>query len=181
MPCNKQLTDRVTRSVLEIRSPHFYARPSQARAARKRSGFVFPSRDRVPRLVNRYYKMTLCGLFQNNESISNRPYQTNFPTEGGGEYITAFQSLSTDIAGGCYDHGNAISWEDFLNGSDLISFDTSADLSPKAYFDSIDKGEFKLELQFGSALTHAVNIIVHAEFNLIEINGSRDVIHKFAE
>ena len=48
------------------------------------------------------YKMTLCGRLKNNESIPNRPYQTNFPTEGGGEYITAFQSFSTDTAGGYY-------------------------------------------------------------------------------
>ena len=55
MPCNKRFTNQVTRSVLEIRSPHFYARPSQARAVQKRSGFVFPSTDRVTRLVNRHY------------------------------------------------------------------------------------------------------------------------------
>ena len=35
---NKRFTNRVTRSVPEIRSPHFYARPSQARAVRKRIG-----------------------------------------------------------------------------------------------------------------------------------------------
>ena len=110
------------------------------------------------------------------------PYQTKFPTEGGGEHITAFQSLSTDIAGGCYDHGNAISRKDFPNGYTLISFDTSADLCLKAYFDPIDKGGLKLELQFDSALTQAVNIIVYAEFNsLTEINGSLDAIHNFAE
>ena len=64
----------------------------------------------------------------------------------------------------------------------MISLDTSADLCPKAYFDPINKGGLKLELQFGSALTEAVNIIVYAEFNnLIEINGSHDVIHNFAE
>ena len=54
MSYNKRFTNRVTRSVLEIRSPHFYARPSQAQAVQKRSGFVFPSTDRVTRLVNRY-------------------------------------------------------------------------------------------------------------------------------
>ena len=60
----------------------------------------------------------------------------------------------------------------------MISFDTSADLCPKAYFDPINKIRLKLELQFGSTLTQAVNIIVYAEFNnLIEINGNRDVIH----
>ena len=73
-------------------------------------------------------KMTLCGLLKNSEPIPNRPYQTNFPTEGGGEYIAAFQSISTNIAGGCYDHRSAIIGEDFPNGYALISFDTSADL-----------------------------------------------------
>ena len=51
-PYNKRFTNRVTRSVLEIRSPHFYARLSQARAVRKRSRFVFPGTDGVTRLVN---------------------------------------------------------------------------------------------------------------------------------
>ena len=74
------------------------------------------------------YKLTLCGLLKNNEPTPNRPYQINFLTEGCGEYITAFQSLSTDIAGDCYDHGNAISRKDFSNGYTMISFDTSADL-----------------------------------------------------
>ena len=50
---NKRFTNRVTRSVVEIRTPHFYARPAQARAVRKTSGFVFPNADRVTRLVNR--------------------------------------------------------------------------------------------------------------------------------
>ena len=120
--------------------------------------------------------------FENNKLIPNKLYQTNFLTEGGGEYITAFQSLSTDIAGGCYAHGNAITRGDFPNEYTLISFDTSADLCPKAYFDQIDKGGLTLELQFGSALPQAVNIIVYAEFdNLVEINESRDVIHNFAD
>ena len=47
MPCNKRFTNRVTRLLLEIQIPHFYARPEQARAVRKTSGFRFPSTDRV--------------------------------------------------------------------------------------------------------------------------------------
>ena len=119
------------------------------------------------------YKMNLCGLLKNNEPIPNRPYQTNFSTEGGGEYITAFQSLSTDIIDGCHDHRNAKNREDFINGNMLISFDTSADLCPKAFFGPIDNGRLKLDLQFGSTLIQAVNIFMYAEFgNVIEINGS---------
>ena len=86
--------------------------------------------------------------------------QTTFPTEGLGKCIIWFQSLLTDITGSCYDHGNAISREDFADG---YSFDTSADLCPKTYLDPIDKGGFKHELQFGSALPQAVNIIIYAE------------------
>ena len=76
MASNKRFTNRVTRSVLEIRSPHFYARPSQARAVRKRSGFVFPSTDRVTRLVNRYYYLTQ-ELYHWKENSSKRNYLTN--------------------------------------------------------------------------------------------------------
>ena len=52
MACNKQFTNQVTRSILKIRSPHFYARPLQAWAVRKGLGLVFLSTDRVTRLVN---------------------------------------------------------------------------------------------------------------------------------
>ena len=56
MPCNKRFTNRVTRSVLKIRSPHCYVRLSHARAVRKRWGFVFLSTDRVTVKVNDYSK-----------------------------------------------------------------------------------------------------------------------------
>ena len=77
------------------------------------------------------YKMTLCRHLKYNEPLPNRLYQTNCPTERGGEYITAFQSLSTDIASSCYDHGNTICREDFPDDYTLISFDTSADCVQK--------------------------------------------------
>ena len=43
MPSNKRFTNRVTPSVLEIGSPHFYARPSQASAIRKDRASYFVS------------------------------------------------------------------------------------------------------------------------------------------
>ena len=49
----EESTEWVKWSVLEIRSPHFYAQPSQAQAAQNRSGFVFPSTDQATWLVNR--------------------------------------------------------------------------------------------------------------------------------
>ena len=51
-PCNKRFTNRVTLSVLEIRSSHLYTRPSQARVVEERSGFVVHSTDRVIVMIN---------------------------------------------------------------------------------------------------------------------------------
>ena len=66
MPYNTRFTNRVTRSVLEIRSPHFYVLPSQPRAAQKRSGFVFLSTDRVIRLVNGLYLINTSSMKQSD-------------------------------------------------------------------------------------------------------------------
>ena len=50
---NKQFTNWVTQSILQIQSPHFYyAQPSQAQAVEKKSGFVSPSTNQVTWLVN---------------------------------------------------------------------------------------------------------------------------------
>ena len=51
MPSNKRFTNQVTRSVLQIRGPHFYALPLQAQAVQN-IGLVFPSTDQVTWLVN---------------------------------------------------------------------------------------------------------------------------------
>ena len=53
MPSNKQFTNWDTQSVMEIRNPHFYARPLQAQAVQKDWASYFL----VNRLVNRYYKL----------------------------------------------------------------------------------------------------------------------------
>ena len=127
------------------------------------------------------YKLTSCGLIKNNEPLPGRPYQTNFPDDGPGEFITAFQSLLTDIGGGCYDHGNTISRDEYASGYTLISFDTSPDLCQKTYLDPVTEGDIRLELQFGEALAQTVNVIIYAEFDqLIEINENREILHDFS-
>ena len=73
MSSNKRFTNRVTRSVLEIRSPHFYTRPSQAQTVQKRSGFVFPSTDRVTWLVNRYDYFSYVKIYTSGPAEAVRP------------------------------------------------------------------------------------------------------------
>ena len=47
MPYRNDLLNRFTYSVPEIQSPHFYARPSQARAIQKKTDILFPSTDQA--------------------------------------------------------------------------------------------------------------------------------------
>ena len=63
-----------------------------------------------------------------------------------------FRSLLTEIEGGNYDHGNAMTSEDNHNGCVLISFDTSVQFCPTAYFDPVDQGRLNLQLQSASGL-----------------------------
>ena len=86
------------RSALEIRSPHFYARPSQARAVRKRSGFVFPSTDRVTRLVNRYYYQipTKTPKYR-KRSVKYQPILPQFFSRQSGKCLPALQNVENVI------------------------------------------------------------------------------------
>ena len=83
MSYNKRFTNLGYSVRTRNTNPHFYARPSQARAVRKRSGFVFHCTDRVTWLVNRYYRSYLqsryvCQLHfcsdPNNESDPRSEY-----------------------------------------------------------------------------------------------------------
>ena len=86
---NDLLTE-LLRSVLEIRSPHSYTRPSKARAVWKRSSFVFANADRVTRLVNRKYfvpkalqnlkqtKSTVFFMDNKSHTLENRHYTPIF-------------------------------------------------------------------------------------------------------
>ena len=55
MQYNKRFTNQVNLFLLEIRSLHFYARPSPAHRVWKRSGFVFLIRSLVNRSANHWY------------------------------------------------------------------------------------------------------------------------------
>ena len=63
MPSNKRFTNRFTWSVLEIRSPHFYPRPSHAWTVRKRSGFVFPEYRPSNRVSKSLISTPVAGAF----------------------------------------------------------------------------------------------------------------------
>ena len=62
MPCHERFTNRVTRCVLEIRSPHFYARPELTKKIGPRISWYGPSNP-VGKLL-RFYSLLFCIMFQ---------------------------------------------------------------------------------------------------------------------
>ena len=56
-------------------------------------------------------------------------------------------------------------------------FDLTADLCARDHLKPIKNGNVPLEVQFGSALNLAINIMVLGEFqNLIEIDANRNML-----
>ena len=76
MQYNKQFTNRVTRSVLQIQSPHFYARPSQARAVQKKIGFCI-SWYGPSSLVSKFLMISYIQL-KKKYSCLQFPWQLNY-------------------------------------------------------------------------------------------------------
>ena len=59
-------------------------------------------------------------------------------------------------------------------------FDLTADLCARDHLQPIKNGNVSLEVQFGTALNLAINIMVLGEFqNLIEIDANRNVLCDF--
>jgi len=59
-------------------------------------------------------------------------------------------------------------------------FDLTADLCARDHLQPIKSGNISLEVQFGTALTSAINIVVLGEFeSLIEIDVNRNVLCDF--
>ena len=69
MPLNQRFTNRVTRSVLEIRSPHFYARPSASSGRTKKVGLriSFISFVEITSNLVQRHAVWCCSPYQNLE------------------------------------------------------------------------------------------------------------------
>ena len=79
------------------------------------------------------------------------------------------------------DGGIDIAPTDFLDGYALFAFDLTPDGSHGQHYTVNKRGNLRLDLKFGTALTKTTNLLVYAEFdNIIEIDRNRNIIYDFA-
>ena len=97
----------------------------------------------------------------------------------GTNYVSAFQTLFAVANKLFQNEENGITRDEYAKGYTLFVFDLTADLSARDHLQPIKNG-FSQEIQFGTALNLAINIVVLGEFqNLIEIDANRNVLCDF--
>ena len=60
-------------------------------------------------------------------------------------------------------------------GYSLFSFDLTPDYDDEDNYPLIRHGNLRLEMNFGTMLSHTINVIVYAEFDIVEINNNRNI------
>ena len=79
----------------------------------------------------------------------------------------SYASLFTGTGFMGYDRGNQISLEEYSKG---FTFDLTPDLDKGSHFHLVKQGNLRLELHFKTGLPQTINVIVYAEFDVIEID-----------
>ena len=79
-----------------------------------------------------------------------------------------------------YDRGNQISLEEYSKGFTLFAFDLTPDLDEGSHFHLVKQGNLRLELHFKTGLPQTINVIVYAEFDVIEIDKARNVLFDYS-
>ena len=126
------------------------------------------------------YDTTYLALTVNGEHLPSKPLQMKFGDAEGANYVSALQTLYAGSNKLFQNEGNGISRDEYPQGYTLFVFDLTADLCPRERLQPIKNGNVSLEIQFGSALVSAINIVVLGEFeNLIEIDANRNVLCDF--
>ncbi|XP_071950809.1 uncharacterized protein F54H12.2-like [Antedon mediterranea] len=125
-----------------------------------------------------HFNTNFLALYIDGEQVPWKPLKPTF--EDGGNYMLAYQSLFSGSNTLFQDTGNQISRDDYPKGYSLFAFDLTPDLANAGHFNLIRQGNIRLEIQFSTALTETINILVYSEFDsIIEIDKSRNVIIDF--
>ena len=101
------------------------------------------------------------------------------PSFGGNntDYISTYRQMKSGV--GLRFHGEdcLISYDAFRNGSTVVVFDLTADLSNAENSESTNHRRLLVEVRFSVQVPHAVTCFVHAEYyNCIEINQYRNIL-----
>ena len=92
----------------------------------------------------------------------------------------SYASLFTGTGFMGHDRGNQISLEEYSKGFTLFAFDLTPDLDEGGHFHLLKQGNLRLELHFKTALLQTINVVVYAEFDVIEIDKARNILFDYS-
>ena len=120
-----------------------------------------------------HFGLNYMQLYTDSDPVLAKPLKLNIDE---GNYLDAFQLLSHAFDKFDGEKSSIIKREDWPRGYSLFSFDLTPDYAGNDHYALIKHGNLRLEMNFNTALSHTVNVIVYAEFdNIIEITERRNL------
>ena len=126
------------------------------------------------------YNLNFLSLSDGSQTYPSQPltpdYQNNL-------YMKAYQSLYQGMGYLDEDRSFGISPEAFAQSFNFYAFDLSSDHCADAgHVDPVRFGNVQLEMRFGTALPHPVNLLVYSEYDsTIKIDSSRAIVTDFSQ
>ena len=114
----------------------------------------------------KHYDLTQIEISVNGEEVPFKPLKL---------FVTAYNTLFSGTGKLYGNSGSIIKREDYSEGYTIIV----ADLTPFEIGDNFDlkaEGTLSIDLVFKSPLPATINVLVYAEYNVIEIDSNRNVI-----
>ena len=119
------------------------------------------------------FNLNYMQLYTDGEPVLAKPLKFDVLE---GNYLDAFELLSHAFDKFDGEKSSIIKREDWSKGYGLFAFDLTPDYAGEDHYALIKHGNLRLEMNFGQALAHTINIIVYAEFdNIIEISDRRNI------
>ena len=126
----------------------------------------------------RHYDANHVAISIDGISIPHKPFSPNFKEN---LFIDCYNSLFHVSGNANNNGGNLISRSEYPGGYTLYCYELSPDGDTcNEHFNVVKNGNLRLDLNFGTALPHTVDVIVYAEFqNIIEVDKNRNIIFDF--
>ena len=125
-----------------------------------------------------HFNLSKMLVTSDGHSIYGKAFEPNFRSN---QYLKSYLSLYQALASQNQVQNCNIDYEEYRGGYCFWGYDLTPDqASDMSHLHPIKTGNLRLELQFASALSQTINVIVYAEFDsLVEVNGLREVITDF--